>query len=462
MYEQMQYKLKFDDIKASFNFKEDGGLIHRQGIKIKILPYTANDKEVVIDFRGVVGEFSRMICNKELKEEVDLIRLIEDVTDEIGEFEGTSSKETFKDIIRSMFIDNDRLVDFNIKTINYISSAKGDDKISKFLFSIFFDDELKQLVQEHYDRDVENILYKLVLNALPKLDENVTNKENYKCYIPFIKDLFKRDFKFLIKNEELFKNSLKRLLEFYYMFYVSQLALKLSEFEKADLTKPDAIYYTLGWESTSKNRTAFKFGWDNVKNYVNSLFSHSITLELLNHSGNEEQLGYKELYDLFCSGDESEIENELDILFDMYTKQIKDKSWNDFKYKDRNSGNKGFDKVYKLFEAIEFQFVQTSRTGAKNKYNKRFTDFVEANFAKRRGALGYNLNLTEEDIILFTKICINDNGKLKLSLLFDEFEKRGIFFDRDSKVKIVQLYEKLNLLEKKSDSGDAQYVRSIL
>ena len=49
-----------------------------------------------------------------------------------------------------------------------------------------------------------------------------------------------------------------------------------------------------------------------------------------------------------------------------------------------------------------------------------------------------------------------------MGTLFEEFEKRGISFDRDSKAKIIQLYEKLNLLEKKSDSGDAQYVRSIL
>ena len=61
-----------------------------------------------------------------------------------------------------------------------------------------------------------------------------------------------------------------------------------------------------------------------------------------------------------------------------------------------------------------------------------------------------------------TKICINDKGKMKLNTLSNEFELRGIFFDRDSKTKIVQLYEKLNLLEKKSDSGDAQYVRSVL
>ena len=91
-----------------------------------------------------------------------------------------------------------------------------------------------------------------------------------------------------------------------------------------------------------------------------------------------------------------------------------------------------------------------------------FVRFVYDNFAKRRGQLGYNLNMTEDDIILMTKICINNNEKMKLNKLFDEFELRGIFFDRDSKTKIVQLYEKLNLLEKKSDSGDAQYVRSVL
>ncbi|HBL5328060.1 TPA: DNA phosphorothioation-dependent restriction protein DptG, partial [Clostridioides difficile] len=36
------------------------------------------------------------------------------------------------------------------------------------------------------------------------------------------------------------------------------------------------------------------------------------------------------------------------------------------------------------------------------------------------------------------------------------------YFDRDSQSKVVELFEKLNIIEKKSDSGDAQYVRSIL
>ena len=64
--------------------------------------------------------------------------------------------------------------------------------------------------------------------------------------------------------------------------------------------------------------------------------------------------------------------------------------------------------------------------------------------------------------ILLYSFSTTDNEKLKLNNLFKELELRGMYFDRDSKEKIVQLYEKLSLLEKKSDSGDAQYVRSIL
>ena len=49
-----------------------------------------------------------------------------------------------------------------------------------------------------------------------------------------------------------------------------------------------------------------------------------------------------------------------------------------------------------------------------------------------------------------------------LNELFDEFRKRGIYLDKQSQESIVEFYEKLNLIEKKSDSGDAQYVKGIL
>ena len=80
-----------------------------------------------------------------------------------------------------------------------------------------------------------------------------------------------------------------------------------------------------------------------------------------------------------------------------------------------------------------------------------------------RHTLGYTIGVTENDIIMFTKIILAENeGKLKLSLLFEKFEERGLIFDRESKRKITELFEKMNFLEKRSDSGDAQYVKSVL
>ena len=165
---------------------------------------------------------------------------------------------------------------------------------------------------------------------------------------------------------------------------------------------------------------------------------------------------------LFNQCDEVQIEEQLDNLYTEYTSVITDKSWVNFTETNRQSGSKAFKKVYKLFEAIKYQFDKTTRSRANEAYNNWYVKFVFENFAKKRGNLGYNLNLTEDDIILMTKICINEEEKIKLNSLFKEFENRGMFFDKDSRLKIVELYEKLNLLEKKSDSGDAQYVKSVL
>ena len=64
---------------------------------------------------------------------------------------------------------------------------------------------------------------------------------------------------------------------------------------------------------------------------------------------------------------------------------------------------------------------------------------------------------------MFTKIILKQyDGRVRLSVLFKEFEKRGLLFDRESKKLITELFEKMDLLEKRSDSGDAQYVKYLL
>lgn len=62
---------------------------------------------------------------------------------------------------------------------------------------------------------------------------------------------------------------------------------------------------------------------------------------------------------------------------------------------------------------------------------------------------------------MITAICIKED-KITLKDLFKEYERRGLFLDSYSQVEVIDLLGKLNLIDKKSDSGDAQYVKSIL
>lgn len=72
------------------------------------------------------------------------------------------------------------------------------------------------------------------------------------------------------------------------------------------------------------------------------------------------------------------------------------------------------------------------------------------------------LNISEETLIFITKISIKDQEQMRLNDVFKEFEHRGIFLDDLSKEQVADYYERLNLIEKKSDSGDAKYVKRIL
>lgn len=58
--------------------------------------------------------------------------------------------------------------------------------------------------------------------------------------------------------------------------------------------------------------------------------------------------------------------------------------------------------------------------------------------------------ILDTDYLLFlTKVIIKDEHKIRLKKLFEQFEVRGIIYDRDTQISIIEYFEKLNLLEKK-------------
>ncbi len=82
-------------------------------------------------------------------------------------------------------------------------------------------------------------------------------------------------------------------------------------------------------------------------------------------------------------------------------------------------------------------------------------------FLKNRGSIGAVFNMSHEMLLLLTAVCVKEE-RMPLNRLFEEFSKRGVAFDRHSKKMIIELFDSHNILDKKSDSGDAQYVKRIL
>ena len=279
-----------------------------------------------------------------------------------------------------------------------------------------------------------------------------------------MKEVFYKDFEALTQNAGDYQKYINRFLAYYYMFYVSQLAVKLSKFEYGQRDKIETIYMTLYDEVVTRVRPGYEYGWKYVKEKLGHMFSHSVVLEMLSHNIDDVHMDYIGVYDRFNKSDLDEVvAGEIEQINKSY------RNWIQMDYsgchhdESKSKGCLASDELRKLYETIDFQFINGGRKSHYNGYNKKFIDFVQKNFGKFRGMYGYTVSLHDNDIIMFTQIILKENdGRIRLAKLFEEFELRGLLFDRESKKRIIELYEKMNLLEKRSDSGDAQYVKYVL
>ena len=254
------------------------------------------------------------------------------------------------------------------------------------------------------------------------------------------------------------------MLEFYYFAYTAQTALQLNRFLDGERSKCVPLYFCLEWEKTSQNRRCFREGWSNLQDAVKRIFAHAITLEILNQTEEgTSPVDYIRLQELTsCApGEDHRIAEQIKVLTDAYRKAISDcPEMAELVRKDSPDGEVAAE-VRFLFESIRVQFENTARSRPYSSYAEKFEEYCRK-YLKRRGRSGMMLNLSEETLIFLTKVCIKDQEKMRLNDVFAEFEARGVFLDNHSKTEIMHYYEKLNLIEKKSDSGDAQYVKRIL
>ena len=232
----------------------------------------------------------------------------------------------------------------------------------------------------------------------------------------------------------------------------------------------------MDWETLSESRlSSHTISWKQLNNYSPLIFAHVNTLELLNYIYiNDKPIGYYDnivsLYNSLNFEEKEKFDYYIDELISFYTGSIslKSGSWDECKrHLNLDIKTKKFDNsiskaIYSLWYLINYQFSNTERKNADVKYGKWYSQFGKVNYTKNRGRLGNTTILSQELLLFLTRICIGSDDKIRLKTLWDKFKDRGIVFDEATKLEITKLFEKINLIEKKSDSGDAQYVKSTI
>jgi len=466
---------------------------HNKALRFPILPFITklNGKEIEkLDFGsfdGYIGHCYRQVLGKSLPESLEneeykhglKKHVIASASKQVRIEAGLEDK--FAEIIEALFFNGSELIKYSVEAQAYLYWRKKDSGLSNiadFIHKIFIDPAVAGLWRQKTGFP-ENILQQLLNKSLPELAEQPhetpkpedPNDPGYHVFNPGLVALFKQDFEFLNRDKQSFLQESDLLFKYYYFLYVVQLANSLNHFFQPH--SPFQLYFTLESETVSENRQTIKTGWKLLEPRLINMMSHSVGLDMINRLelGNPDGYDYQQLRELFAGYDQEQsalMTEQLQSMIDFYTRvvPVEKTTWEAFdaalKVKPAQYQNEPERLVLELFHRIEFQFDNSTRKAKRLSFANWFLAFCKKNFLKNRGRNGYSLNLTQEMLLFITKLCIGDQAKIRFNDLITAFNLRGIYFDEGTLEAIVEIYEKINLIEKKSDSGDAQYIRRVL
>lgn len=463
---------------------------HEVGHALDIVPFlTKRTRRIRGNFNNVLGEFVRRVCNLELdlsaldspeytyfpdednNKDENLENLIWYFADKIK----TNNEDEQFDLIRFLkeyLFNKDEIKIIHPFMFNYIQVNKKDknefSKYGRFMCDVLVKDKAR--FQEVFNDDqTTDILTQLIVNQKDILVEGNIEAREYDSLLSPITTLYEEDIFYLSKHKEYFLDSFGLLTHFYVFMYVCQLMIKFESFTKANYDSLEPLYYSLEWEKLSRRRRAVDDlnSLKGIFSIQSKFFSHIHALSQLSHNKTnikESELDtkrkirvqtYPQIKRLIEEGelDEEKFTNDLRNWMRKYTSIFQKEFKDSYEPRFENLDD-GFKEMFELVN-------RGTNAQVREKFGKNLEDLGADEFIKSRGNLGRVFNITHQFFLLLTAVCVKDE-RIPVNKLFDEYEKRGIRLDRQSKAEAVYTLDKLNLIDKKSDSGDAQYVKPVL
>lgn len=444
------------------NIISSSGKIRFSNKNSKLIPINTKSNEEVFkegSFR-IIGELSRILCKKQVLSDFNDLNLINDEI-EVNEdsediyylkklFEDYLSKNSLhpKLLLQNPLSENDEM-------------RRSEQNVAKFLYDVIFKD--LDGVEDFFNDNIifqSNFLISHIMDNLEETEYNAGVRDEFLCPYSMknVVAVIKKDFQFAFEEQKFLLNNFEKMVSYYVFFYFSQFLLKTSTTECSQ--NIEETYYLLDWESASSGRDSLTKGYNRVQNYLDILKIKMDVIEHLNLLLGKKNMLVPEIREYCSKQMDIETRNEFKEYLSRWINKIRELEGLDNISLSSDINGLIKDLENSIKEAYEVNAKR--RSGTVNRYRQVIKCLAETYFIKKRGPYGINFNIDLELLLLITRLCIGHDENISFNHLIEEYRNRGLFFDEDSKEMILSEFEKLNLIDKKSDSEEVQYVRLFL
>lgn len=477
--------MKIDIDAYNNHYHQSGKFIDKFQEGIKLIPFDSRNASAFdknCSLQGTTGEFFRLWANDGTKSIESFSESAETpVKDYLVNSRQMPSLQAneFVRMMKDIMVVNGNLNVTNTNFLKYLPLVPNDERISTRERSMYKDGQkkLSNYVYSMLSLDVDftstgkskDLFTKILEEALSSSvghQEKRTEGEYY--IINYIRNSFNEDFTWLMSQEETVKVKYLHLFFYFYACYsVTQAIVNINSKSENVTNSPKPFFFILSNEKASINHDAITRGWTHIipTKSLDRLYGKLQALDIINCILGNNIGFYSDIIHKLnetCFDDNKESCVELIKLYQAEKRKV---------LEGRNSERYILDsfgeidtEVYSyedFYHKLEKLCIGLQSPSYTSRMRKKVIDLLSVRFLQNRKRSGYVLTLDNEMltflIALFTK-----SKKTKLEDMYKLFNSYGIHFNRGSRIAIEEYLLKLNLLDRKSDSGEAQYVTVIL
>lgn len=456
------FELNFDAIKKVIG--ETGYSLNRRK-NTYVTPFPTRNPERAnfeAGFSPVMAAVLRVIGNESKYYERN-DQAVEEII-ENGKFDQESSKAAFANYLKNEMkeIENGNVYKFEqLKYIPFTETskeAKGELMYFHFFYDLFIRQNIEE-IQEIFSAVESQDLLSTIMNLTMVEQANFDEPAQYKQLFPFMQKQFVEDLRVLATNPTFLITNLEEFFVQYCYFALTQMIVQTNRYTKFNAEKPFPVVLFLNTESTQKWRDGYRYGYKLLKEEFRYFYAHEHVLNILgaNTFADNGNWFYHDYATFFKEqGPEAEqqfVQSIYQWIEEVMAVRIDDVTPTPYKHQTLEEAFRD------LVELVRLQV----KDEVYSRYTKAFDMFLRRFYRKNGGSLGSLLAVSPKQLLTMIAVCVGPkNSRLELNYLWAELEKRGVFLDDQTKEEVVHLLDQLNYLDKKSDSGDAQYVKAIL